>query len=304
MPVWRKPTVVSALTTVSPESSSTNRSTPCVLGCCGPMLTVIVSWRISFTASTVGLHLPVASCQFFSGNRKLETTLLSPSFDQRANRVNHRAMHFLDPCRRDVRHVDVNRGRLANHTAVASRQRNRFHSAGVSCLEAGEHVRRSSTRRNPKRHVVGFAKRLDLPCKHPVERKVVVHAGDDAAVRRQRNRSQSVPLQLEPADQFRRHMLCVGGAAAVAEHQELAPRIERRADCCRRLDQRLLNCIARPAVQGNRLVEHRLNDCGIAHCGACIHQSLRARSLVASIFATNCSCETCSGSYVFTGCLI
>ena len=32
---------------VSPSSSSTSRSTPCVLGCCGPMLTVIVSVRIS-----------------------------------------------------------------------------------------------------------------------------------------------------------------------------------------------------------------------------------------------------------------
>src|SRR5215218_3526305 len=33
--------------TVSPSSSSTSRSTPWVLGCCGPMLTVIVSVRIS-----------------------------------------------------------------------------------------------------------------------------------------------------------------------------------------------------------------------------------------------------------------
>src|SRR3954471_975028 len=31
--------------TVSPSSSSTRRSTPCVLGCCGPILTVIVSVR-------------------------------------------------------------------------------------------------------------------------------------------------------------------------------------------------------------------------------------------------------------------
>ena len=31
---------------ISPSSSSTSRSTPCVLGCCGPMLTVIVSVRM------------------------------------------------------------------------------------------------------------------------------------------------------------------------------------------------------------------------------------------------------------------
>src|SRR5262249_3667283 len=34
-----------ALTTVSPSSSSTTRSTPCVEGCCGPMLSVMVSVR-------------------------------------------------------------------------------------------------------------------------------------------------------------------------------------------------------------------------------------------------------------------
>src|SRR4029077_11656920 len=34
-----------ALSTVSPSSSSTTRSTPCVEGCCGPMLRVMVSVR-------------------------------------------------------------------------------------------------------------------------------------------------------------------------------------------------------------------------------------------------------------------
>ena len=47
MPVCRKPMVASALRTVSPDSSSTRLSTPCVLGCCGPMFTVIVSLRSS-----------------------------------------------------------------------------------------------------------------------------------------------------------------------------------------------------------------------------------------------------------------
>src|SRR6266567_6068116 len=39
--------VGAADSTVSPSSSSTRRSTPCVLGCWGPMLTVIVSARMS-----------------------------------------------------------------------------------------------------------------------------------------------------------------------------------------------------------------------------------------------------------------
>ena len=33
--------------TISPSSSSTSRNTPCVLGCWGPMFTVIVSLRSS-----------------------------------------------------------------------------------------------------------------------------------------------------------------------------------------------------------------------------------------------------------------
>src|SRR3954463_15531766 len=43
--------------TTSPSSSSTRRSTPCVLGCCGPMLTVIVSLRSSATMHPVALHV-------------------------------------------------------------------------------------------------------------------------------------------------------------------------------------------------------------------------------------------------------
>src|SRR6187549_448070 len=47
MPVCRKPIVGSSDVIVSPSTSSTSRSTPCVLGCWGPMLTVIVSVRMS-----------------------------------------------------------------------------------------------------------------------------------------------------------------------------------------------------------------------------------------------------------------
>src|SRR5437762_1611595 len=47
MPVCRYPMVGMHDLIVSPSSSSTRRSTPCVLGCCGPMLTVIVSVRSS-----------------------------------------------------------------------------------------------------------------------------------------------------------------------------------------------------------------------------------------------------------------
>src|SRR5262245_55213467 len=52
-----------ALTTVSPSSSSTTRSTPCVAGCCGPMLSVMVSVR------TVGHFLGRELLEIRIGNR-------------------------------------------------------------------------------------------------------------------------------------------------------------------------------------------------------------------------------------------
>src|SRR5689334_20953433 len=72
MPVCRKPIVGETDWTVSPSSSSTNRSTPCVLGCCGPMLTVIVSVR----SSAIDIR-----------------------FHQLANRVQDGHVHFLNPGR-------------------------------------------------------------------------------------------------------------------------------------------------------------------------------------------------------------
>src|SRR5215217_7344540 len=78
MPVWRYPMVVSAPTTTSPESSSTRRSTPCVLGCCGPMLTVIVSLRISGA-----IVVSAMSCQS------------APALDDVADGVEEGHVHFL-----------------------------------------------------------------------------------------------------------------------------------------------------------------------------------------------------------------
>src|SRR6185295_15946213 len=97
MPVCRKPMVVSALTIVSPESCTTRFSTPCVLGCCGPMLTVIVSVRSS-----------------------------GMGFDYLTDHVDQRPVHFLDASRILVGHVHVDLGGAADAAAVASRERDRF----------------------------------------------------------------------------------------------------------------------------------------------------------------------------------
>src|SRR5262245_23502397 len=97
MPVWRNPMVVSALTIVSPESCTTMLSTPCVLGCCGPMLTVIVSVRSS-----------------------------GMGFDHFAHHVQQRAVDFLDARGVLVRNVHVDVGGAPHGAAVAARERDRL----------------------------------------------------------------------------------------------------------------------------------------------------------------------------------
>src|SRR6185369_1494105 len=97
IPVWRNPMVVSALTIVSPESCTTMFSTPCVLGCCGPMLTVIVSVR----SSGIG-------------------------FNHFAQHVDQRLVHFLDPLRALVRHVHMDVGDAPGGAAVAAGERHRL----------------------------------------------------------------------------------------------------------------------------------------------------------------------------------
>src|SRR5215203_226121 len=111
MPVCRYPMVGTAETTTSPSISRTSRNTPWVEGCCGPMLTVIVSRRIGMACSSgsraqgsgIGsgnlCGLPLAFSR--------QPLALYPFLNQLADGVNQGAMHFLHPRRRGVGHVDV-----------------------------------------------------------------------------------------------------------------------------------------------------------------------------------------------------
>src|SRR3974390_886482 len=93
--------------TVSPSSSRTSRSTPCVLGCWGPMLTVIVSVRNSgivvFSARSGG--------QF--------------ALDQVADDGQEGHVPLLPARRLPRRHVDMDVGGAACGPAVTSGQRDR-----------------------------------------------------------------------------------------------------------------------------------------------------------------------------------
>src|SRR5476649_2437386 len=108
MPVCRKPIVGATESTVSPSSSRTRRSTPCVLGCWGPMLTVITSVLIS------GIRLASSLSHLFLGVPGVhcgDSALAQRSLHQIAHHMQQRPVHFLHPRRRRRRHVDVNRRR-------------------------------------------------------------------------------------------------------------------------------------------------------------------------------------------------
>src|SRR3954471_18755591 len=158
MPVWRKPMVVSAVTIVSPDTCTTMFSTPCVLGCCGPMLTVIVSLRSS------GMALRLFA------------------FDQFAHRVHDGAVHFLHAGGVLVGHVDVNLGGAADAAAVASGHGDGAQPVLARVAQAVDHVRRFAAGRDAKGDVAAPPQRLELPHEHAPERVVVADRGEDAGV--------------------------------------------------------------------------------------------------------------------------
>ena len=174
-----------------------------------------------------------------------------------------------------------------------------------------QHVRRLAARRDAERDVARPAERFDLPREHPLE-PVVVGDGSSAcscpssapspparrarartgrpapsasAARRRRCRRCRTPAPCRPSAKRRR------GSRRAASHDR---RRDRRRACrsCSAMRRRrrppVTDAQHRPSVERRQLQS----------------SSFRARSRVASMFATNSSCETCSGSYVFTGCLI
>src|SRR5262245_62980104 len=102
--------VVSAVRTVSPESCTTMFSTPCVLGCCGPMLTVITSLR----SSGIG------------------------AFNDLTHDMHQRAMHFLHARGVLVGHVHVDVGGAAHAAAVTPGEGDRLQAPRLRRLQRRE----------------------------------------------------------------------------------------------------------------------------------------------------------------------
>ena len=173
----RRPTIV------SPESCSTRRSTPCVLGCCGPMLTVIVSLRSSGIES---VPVPAPSYVALGSHWQLEL-----DWHSRSVRTARASASGGLPARARV----LSSGTFtwisaACPTRPPSRpvKRNRLQPARRAACSAATTLADIAARRNPERHVAGLPERFDLPREHLLERVVVRDARQHAGVGRQRDR--------------------------------------------------------------------------------------------------------------------
>src|SRR6185437_5116344 len=105
--------------------------------------------------------------------------------------------------------------------AVAAEKTDRLQSALARDAEAAQHVLALARRRDRDRDVALAAERLDLPRKDQRKAEIVAGGGQRRAVRRQRDRRDGRPVARVSHRQFGREMLRVGGAAAIAEEQQL-----------------------------------------------------------------------------------
>jgi hypothetical protein len=217
-------------------------------------------------------------------------------------------MDLLDPRGRIARYVDVHVSRVGGRTTIPPGHRNRAQAARPRGFERLDHARRAAAGRDAERDIARAAQRLDLPDEHAIKAVVVGHRRQDARIRRQRDCGDGGAFALEPVHQLRRHVLRIRRAPAVAKNQQLpAPRL-RFANQFRRFDHRAQISLRHALVQPDRCLQNRPHAAFRVVSHQRLHVTTRVhrfeRSRDAWMFATNSSSDTCSGSYVFTGCLI
>ena len=92
------------------------------------------------------------------------------------------------------------------------------------CAQRRQNVRRTAGGRQRQQHVAAPAEALDLAREHLLEAVIVGDRGQRRGVGGQRDRGVAGPILLVAADDFGGDMLGVGGAAAIADDQELVGR--------------------------------------------------------------------------------
>ena len=143
---------------------------------------------------------------------------------------------------------------------VAAGEAGSDEAAGTRRLQGLEDVRRIAGGGQSDQHVAGAAEGLDLAGEDAEEPEIIGGGGQRRGVGGQRDRRQSAAVALEADGELRRDVLAVGGAAAIAAEEKLAPGAEHRYSRFGkggRGREQITGPLRRRQMLGMETVEHR-----------------------------------------------
>jgi len=146
--------------------------------------------------------------------------------DALAPRMDQHQMHFLDTGRLSARHRNDIVGRGVDQSRRA-RQRDGNAARAASGLESALDVFRTTAGRESDGDIAGTSERLDLALEQGGVSEIVRDASDGSRITRERDGRQRTPTLEEAADQLTGEMTGLGGAATVAECDDLIALLQR-----------------------------------------------------------------------------
>ena len=148
---------------------------------------------------------------------------------------------------------------LAERATGIAAEADRRHPGGGGGVDAGQHVGRCPAGAEADGNVVAAPEGVHLAREDPLEAVVVGDRGERERVGRQRDGGDRRPVVLEPADELGGKVLSIGGAAAVAEAEDLAA----GPDPARQRERRALDRLridaegTQPPGVGSESISHR-----------------------------------------------
>src|SRR5258708_7679766 len=140
-----------------------------------------------------------------------------------ANDVLDREVRFLDVCSDFAGDAYGNICEIPQTAAIACQDEG-LDPKRTGGFDSVNDISRSAAGADPEKHVAWLAQSLDLACEDPLEIEVVRVGGQERSVGRERQCGQRWTNEIagEPAGEFGRKMLAIGGTASVPAQQQLA----------------------------------------------------------------------------------
>ena len=144
-------------------------------------------------------------------------------FDQLADQVFNRKVTLLNVLRGPMRHGDGGFTEF-EHSAALAHESDAGHAYFLGFLDRQDNIFRISAGTDGEEDVFRLSECLNLACENSVVAVVIRVGGEKRAVCResQGRKAGSFAGGVQPAGEFRRHMLTVRCAATVSAEQELA----------------------------------------------------------------------------------